>query len=91
MRCPQGLGAGDAPIGDIIGPDFYDWDLSLRKSFPLPFREGASLQFQADAFNVFNRANWNNPNINNAGAASFGQITGSGPGRLLQRGGKISF
>ena len=85
------LGAGDAPIGNIIGPDFYDWDLSLRKSFPLPFREGASLLFQADAFNVFNRANWNNPTMTNAGAASFGQITGALAGRVLQFGGKISF
>jgi len=85
------LGAGDAPIGDIVGPDFYQWDMSLRKSFVLPFREGASLQFQADAFNIFNRTNWNNPTVNNAGAASFGQITGSLPARVLQFGGKISF
>jgi hypothetical protein len=85
------LAAGDAPIGNIIGPDFYDWDLSLRKSFPLPFRERASLLFQADAFNVFNRANWNNPTMTNAGAASFGQITGALAGRVLQFGGKISF
>ena len=42
--------------------------------------------FQADAFNAFNRANWNNPAVNNVGAASFGQITGSLPGRVLQLG-----
>jgi hypothetical protein len=85
------LGAGDAPIGDILGPDFYDWDLSLRKSFALRFREGMSLLFQADAFNAFNRANWNNPTVNNAGAASFGQITTSLPARVLLFGGKINF
>jgi len=85
------LGAGDAPIGDIIGPDFYDWDLSLRKSFALPFREGVSLQFQADAFNAFNRANWNPPTVNNAGAASFGEITTSLPARVLLFGGKVNF
>jgi len=51
------LGAGDAPIGSIIGPDFYQWAMSLRKAFDLPFREGMRLQFQADAFNVFNHAN----------------------------------
>ncbi len=75
------LGAGDAPIGDIIGPNFFQWDLSLRKIFTLPFREGLRLQFQADAFNAFNRANWNNPTLNNAptagSASTFGQITGS--------------
>src|ERR1039458_4900191 len=64
------LGAGQAPIGDIIGPNFYQWDLSLRKTFKLPSREGMRLQFQADAFNAFNRTNWNNPTVNNAGSNS---------------------
>jgi hypothetical protein len=84
------LGAGDAPVNDIIGPNFYQWDLSLRKTFKLP-REGMSLQFQADAFNAFNRVNWNNPTVNNAGAGSFGEITGSLPARVLQLGGKFNF
>ena len=92
----SGLGAGDAPIGDIIGPNFYQWDLSARKTFSLP-REGMKLQFQVDAFNAFNRANWNNPTVNNAPTASnvakstFGQITGSLPARVLQLGGKFIF
>jgi carboxypeptidase family protein len=85
------LGAGDTPIGDIVGPNYYQWDLSLRKTFNLPFREGMRLQFQADAFNVFNRSNWNNPVVNNAGTSSFGQITGALPARVLQFGGKFSF
>ena len=85
------LGAGDAPIGNIIGPNFYVWDLSVRKIFDLSFREGMRLQFQADAFNAFNRANWNNPTVNNAGSASFGQITGSLPARVLQLGAKFNF
>ena len=85
------LGAGQAPIADIIGPNFYQWDLSLRKTFNLPWREGMRLQFQADAFNAFNRVNWNNPNVSNAGSSTFGQITGSLPGRVLQFGGKINF
>jgi Carboxypeptidase regulatory-like domain len=85
------LGAGDAPIGNIIGPNFYQWDLSLRKTFNLPFKEGMRLLFQADAFNAFNRTNWNNPTVNNAGSSSFGQITGSLPARVLQFGGKFNF
>src|SRR6202041_1384033 len=78
------LAAGQAPIGDIIGPNFYQWDLSLRKTFNLPLREGMRLQFQTDAFNAFNRTNWNNPGVNNAGTSTFGQITGSLPARVLQ-------
>jgi hypothetical protein len=84
------LGAGDAPLGNIIGPDFYQWDMSLRKQFALPV-ESMKLQFQADAFNVFNHTNWNNPTVNNAGAASFGQITTSLPARVLQFGAKFVF
>ncbi len=84
------LGAGDAPIGNIIGPNFYQWDLSARKTFKL-HREGLKFQFQADAFNTFNRANWNNPNVSNAGSSTFGQITGSLPARVLQLGGKFNF
>jgi hypothetical protein len=84
------LGAGDAPIGNIIGPNFYQWDMSLRKQFALPV-ESMRLQFQADAFNVFNHTNWNNPTVNNAGSASFGQITGSLPARVLQFGAKFVF
>jgi Carboxypeptidase regulatory-like domain len=85
------LGAGDAPIGNLIGPNYYQWDMSLRKTFNLPFREGMRLMFQADAFNTFNRPNWNNPGVNNAGSPTFGQITGSLPGRVLQFGGKFNF
>jgi hypothetical protein len=85
------LGAGDAPVNDIIGPNYYQWDLSLRKTFDLPFREGMHLQFQADAFNAFNRVNWNSPTVNNVGSTSFGQITGSLPARVLQLGGKFTF
>jgi len=85
------LGAGNAPVNDIIGPNFYQWDFSLRKTFALPFREGMSVQLQADAFNAFNRVNWNAPTVNNAGSTTFGQITGSLPARVLQLGGKFNF
>lgn len=75
----------------MTGPNFYQWDLSLRKTFDLPWRAGMRFQFQADAFNAFNRANWNNPNVANAGSPSFGQITSSLPARVLQFGGKFNF
>jgi hypothetical protein len=50
-----------------------------------------STQFLADALNAFNRVNWISPTVNNAGSASFGQITGSLPARVLQFGGKVNF
>jgi hypothetical protein len=75
----------------FIGPSAYGWDLSARKTIALPWREGMSMQIQADAFNAFNQTNWMNPTVNNAGSATFGQLTQSGPGRVLQLGAKFIF
>jgi hypothetical protein len=36
----------------------------LLKETPLGFREGTSLQFRAEFFNLFNRPNFGNPNLN---------------------------
>ena len=88
------LGAGNAPPSNIIGPSFYQWDMSLRKLFHLHYREGMALQFQADAFNAFNHTNWsalNGFSVNNVGSSSFGQITQSFAARVLQFGGKFTF
>jgi hypothetical protein len=88
------LGAGNAPVNNIIGPHFQGWDMSLRKVFNLHYREGMAVQFQADAFNVFNHTNWNGAagfSTNNVGSASFGQITQAYGARVLQFGGKFTF
>jgi len=86
------LAAGDAPIGDIVGPAFYQWDMSVRKTFILPWREGMSLQLQGDAFNAFNQTNWQNSFTSlTPGNANFGQISTSQPSRLVQIGGKFNF
>lgn len=82
-------GAGNAPLGNILGPAFYNWDMSLRKSFKLP-RESMKLMFQADAFNVFNRTNWGNPGTTVTGGG-FGQISASNPPRNLQLGARLNF
>jgi len=79
---------GDAPAGNIIGPGYYDWDISIRKRFNLP-REGMGLLFQTDFFNAFNRANWSNPGTNAGGG--LGIITSSQPPRQLQFGLKFNF
>lgn len=86
---PSTLGAGDAPINDLIGPNFYTWDLTARKTVVLPWREGLSFQIEGDAFNAFNRANWSNPGT--SVTTTFGQITGSLPARVVQLGGKVNF
>ena len=84
-------GAGNAPVGGVIGPMYYDWDFSLRKSFKLPW-ESMSLAFQADAFNAFNRTNWGNPGTGGAGlGGGFGQIGSTNPPRNLQFGVRFAF
>jgi hypothetical protein len=44
------------------GPGLYNLDLSLARTFAVPhMREGTRLTLRADAFNVLNHANLNNP------------------------------
>ena len=55
-----------------------------------PFRERYKIQFRAEFFNVFNRANFNNPSSSvNAGA--FGSITSASDPRIGQLALKIVF
>ena len=63
----------------LIGPGIYNIDLSLGRSFGVPwFGESGRLTFRADAFNFLNHANLNNPDplLGDAtfGAASFGRL-----------------
>jgi hypothetical protein len=51
---------GDAGRNTLQGPRLYETDLSLAKRFA--FREHLNLQFRAEFFNLFNRANLNTPN-----------------------------
>jgi hypothetical protein len=82
-------GAGNAPLGNVLGPAYYNWDMSLRKRFRLP-KESMSFALQADAFNVFNHTNWQNPGTT-VTSAGFGQIGSSNPPRQLQFGGRFTF
>lgn len=81
--------AGTAPVGNIVGPGYFNWDMSLRKSFKLP-RESMKLMFQVDAFNVFNWTNWGNPGTSITGGG-FGLIGSSNPPRNLQLGARLNF
>ncbi|MFN7921135.1 MAG: carboxypeptidase regulatory-like domain-containing protein [Bryobacteraceae bacterium] len=63
-------------------PGLAQMDLGLSKTFALP-REGTSLQFRAEAFNLTNRTNFGNPNVNRSGGG-FGQIRSTFPARQVQ-------
>ncbi|HKG96764.1 MAG TPA: hypothetical protein VKA97_03080, partial [Pyrinomonadaceae bacterium] len=79
---------GTCGVGTLEGPGAQTWDFSLRRRFRLT--EKFNLQFQADIFNAFNRANFRDleSNLNNGG---FGQISTSGPPRNIQFGLKLTF
>ncbi|HLM80934.1 MAG TPA: TonB-dependent receptor [Terriglobales bacterium] len=57
---PFGGGTGDR--NTLHGPRYSNFDMALLKDFKIT--EGSSLQFKAEAFNVFNHASFNNPNVN---------------------------
>ena len=70
-------------------PGLASVDFSLRKTFDL-YRERLKLQFRADAFNLFNRANLINIDTGMQDA-SFGQATGTLNPREIQLGLKLMF
>lgn len=72
----------------LIGPGFNQWDVSLLKNFYL--RETVKLQFRAEAFNIWNHASFTGISTN-LSSQNFGQITGSGPGRVFEFGLRLAF
>jgi hypothetical protein len=57
------------------GPGLYNSDISVSRTFSMShFREGTRLTLRADAFNVLNHANLNNPD-NLFGSPTFGIAT----------------
>jgi carboxypeptidase family protein/TonB-dependent receptor-like protein len=82
---------GSAPRNVLRGPNFKQTDVTLMKDIPL----GKDIRFQvrAEVYNLFNRANFNNPNTS-FGSAAFGSVTSLATGatmRRIQLGGKLIF
>ncbi len=59
-----------------IGPHFFDMDMGLFKTFKVT--EGVQLGVGAQAYNVFNHPNFQNPD-NGLGDSTFGQISAMQP------------
>jgi hypothetical protein len=82
----------DPPLGQFnngtqrticCGPGLDDWDFSVHKK--IAFSETKYFQFRAEIFNLFNHANFSNPDGGfSDGPTSFGKITTAGDPRLLQ-------
>ncbi|HEX4166619.1 MAG TPA: hypothetical protein VHZ55_14220, partial [Bryobacteraceae bacterium] len=72
----------------LRGPAFGDVDASLFKNFLLT--ERLRLQFRAEAFNIENRANFQNP-TSTISSGTYGQITAANDPRVLQFALKLLF
>ncbi|HZQ56218.1 MAG TPA: TonB-dependent receptor [Bryobacteraceae bacterium] len=87
---PYTFGDAVAGAGGLYGPGIDNWDFSFAKSTALG-SESRKLRIEADFFNVFNNAHFNNPN-STFGNSNFGTISSDRlPPRLIQLGAKFSF
>jgi len=67
---------GNSNRAPLFGPGLVNTDFSAVKNFPLSFREGMSLQFRAEAFNI-----WNHPQFLAPGGGVV-DIDGFSPARI---------
>ncbi|MGH9844232.1 MAG: hypothetical protein ACREEM_36370 [Blastocatellia bacterium] len=91
---------GNAGRNLVRGPNFFQADLGLHKSFPV-WRERTKLEFRMEAFNLFNRTNFGAPdgNASNirivngqpAAGGSYGTIRSTFPARQIQFALKLYF
>lgn len=80
---------GDVRTGSLRAPGFLNFDAALQKSFKIYGEH--SMNFRADAFNLFNIASYGNPD-NGINDTNFGQITNTrSTERHLQLALKYSF
>jgi hypothetical protein len=69
---PGGAGTfGNERGNQIYGPSHFDTDLTLMKSFRIPKWEGAEMQVGAQAFNILNHPNFDQP-VGNIDSPQFG-------------------
>ena len=79
---------GTMPLGSIRGPRSTGIDMAIVREFDV--REGQTLQFRVEAFNVPNLVNYNNPGAS-LNSVTFGQIRSAGDPRIMQAALKFVF
>lgn len=84
---PEGT-FGTSGRNNLIGPGLANVDMALSKSFILP--NEWRIQFRGEFFNMFNRANFGNPNATLT-AGTYGRITTASDPRIIQFGLKFAF
>ena len=92
------IGAGTCPLGfygtyarnSFHGPRHSNLDLALEKSTDL-VGERTKLIFRAEAFNIFNHAEFRPPSDTSVTSGTFGQISGTYAPRILQLALRVTF
>jgi len=79
---------GNANVGDVNGPGYFNADTALSKRAYLS--EARYLEFRWEAFNALNRTNLYNP-VQNVNDANLGKIFSSNSARTMQFGLKFMF
>ncbi len=75
---------GNAMRRSFSGPGIDNYDMALLKSTTIT--ENSKLQFRAEAFNIFNHTQFQNPsgNFNNSGLGGFGYVNSARDPRIMQ-------
>lgn len=79
---------GNSAKNIVRGPGRNNSDMSLFKNFVL--REGINLQFRGELFNIWNHAQFRNPNMT-ANDRNYATISDTGPPRVVQFALKLTF
>jgi len=83
---------GNAGVGIVRGPGLVNIDFAVFKNFDVS--ESKRLQFRAEMFNLFNRANFGLPGLGYSGTPTgggFGSIRTANPARIIQFGLKFYY
>ncbi|MEZ5354209.1 MAG: TonB-dependent receptor [Bryobacteraceae bacterium] len=88
VAAPPQFTFGNASRSLLTGPGLANTNLSLLKNFK--FGESWNLQFRLEAFNAFNRANFEEPGTA-LGSPNFGVLTAAQAARSMQLGLKLTF
>ena len=85
---------GNARRNFFHGPGLNETDLALHKWIPLG-SESRRLELRLEAFNVFNHAQFNNPDGSFTDGippnGTFGRVLSAGPPRVVQLAAKVYF
>jgi hypothetical protein len=79
---------GNAGVGTIRGPGFWDWDTSVSKLFPMG--EHVRARLSGEFFNILNHTNWSGVGTS-FGSGTYGQITSARDPRRVQLAARIDF